>query len=166
MTRFQCDCRMLSTLMMWETAACEVFDWVKCIELEDERIDRVYQIGKLLASDPSETFSEKTARTGGVCPHCGNSNFYLRSDRTAECCICGISGRIETAGESLQFVFEESQLFLAYDTLEGKLHHAEDIRRNQAIRTELCKTDKLKQRKAYYASCISASTPSGNKKNL
>ncbi|WP_325214711.1 flavodoxin family protein [Oscillibacter sp.] len=155
-TRFQCDCAMLATLMLWRTVACEVFDWTKYFILEERRIARAREVGKLLAraaEDPSAVGPERS----GVCPHCRCSNFYLRTDGSAECCLCGIKGRIEAAEGRLRFLFEDASR--AYDTLEGKLLHAEDIQKNQAARSELRETEVFRQRKAYYSALIEASTP-------
>ena len=151
-TRFQCDCAMLSTLMLWDTVACEVFDWVRFFALDDKRVARVHEVGRALADARTPKPEKK-----GVCPHCGCSNFYLRPDGSAECCLCGIKGRIHTGEGRLRFLYEDGSR--AYDTLEGKLLHAEDIRRNQAIRAELRKTEEFKRRKDRYASFMEASRP-------
>lgn len=158
-TRFQCDCRMLSTLMLWRTIACEVFDWTTCFEVEDHRIARVRQIGAALAQGAADPEHAPYLGAAGACPHCGSNNFYLHPTGQAECCLCGLKGYLEATKNSLRFCFSPDQLKLAYDTVEGKLHHAEDIRRNQARRVKIKASALYKQRKQAYLHCLTPSLP-------
>jgi len=161
-TRFQCDCQMLSTLMLWNTIACEVFDWTTCFEVEDERIARVHSIGMSLAQGALEPEHAKFMGKPGICPQCGNSNFFLQSDGRAECCICGIKGYLEANDRSLRFCCSQDQLEYAYNTLKGKIHHAEDIRSNQARRTAIKGTELFKQRKQDYIRLFPPISPPKN----
>ena len=140
-TMFQCTCSMLAMLMRWDVLECDVFQWTTCFPVEDERVQRVHRLGEALASP-----ERRTGRTGGgVCPHCGCSNFYLYPDGRGECCLCGIKGRLISGGDGLQFVFPQEQLQHAADTESGKLCHAMDIRENQQRRGKIRQSEKFRK---------------------
>ena len=158
-TRFQCDCRMLSALMLWHTIACEVFDWTTCFEVETHRIVRAHQIGLALTRATRDPAHSPYLGEPGTCSHCGNNNFYLLPNGQAECCICGLKGHLETAEGSLRFCVDSSQLSLAYDTIPGKLHHAADIRRNQAHRAEIKSSALYREQKRLYMQMFPPTLP-------
>ncbi len=162
-TGFACDCAMLAGLMMWKVVENRVYSWTKCFILEEEKVTHAHLTGIRLAQaakDPehADYYGEK-----GVCPHCHSRNFYLDggSDRVV-CCLCGMEGTLKRIDHKLRFVFPPEQLSLAFDTIEGKLHHAEDIKRNQEIRLQMKGTDLYRQRQKKYMELIGASVPDRN----
>ena len=60
----------------------------------------------------------------------------------------------------LEFVFPESQLEHAHDTMSGKFIHAQDIQENEMKNMENRKTDKYKEAVKRYQSFIEPVMPS------
>lgn len=161
-SRFQCDCAMLAMLMMWRVIDCEVFQWTSHFILEDHRIQRVNAVGAALAQAAAGSAAAECLSPSGVCPNCNCSNFYIHQDGTAECCLCGVRGKLELQGGPPRFTFAEEELDRAANLLPGKLLHAKDIKRNQLRRQELKQSDLYQVRMQFYKDFISPLQPEGS----
>lgn len=159
-SRFQCDCAMLASHLMWSIVENRVYQWTKLFVMEDEKVAHAHETGIRLAKAAADPTLGTYYGDPGMCPHCHSRNFYLNdaADK-AICCLCGIEGRLEIQDGRLRFLFDKEQLERASDTLEGKLRHAEDIKHNQAVRREQMKTETFRQRQQRYLTFIHPTTP-------
>lgn len=159
--RFVCDCSILSATMMWTVVENTVFDWTKCFIMEPEKVEHAHRVGVELAKAAKDLKQAKYIGDSGICPHCHSRNFYLNNNaKEAICCTCGIHGEIKVVDGQIKFVFPDEQLQFAQDTFEGKVHHAQDIKNNQAIRVQMKTTEEFKKRQQAYVDFISATLPS------
>jgi multimeric flavodoxin WrbA len=159
-TRIECDFGINALTPMWKIIDNEVFMWSKGIVMEDEKLAKAHQIGKNIAEAAADMEHAEYKGSKGVCPHCHSKEFYLSEDSTkAICCQCGIEGEMQIEDGKLVFVFPESQLEHAHDTLSGKLIHGDDIQRNEGKLTESQKSAEFKGRKEVYKNFIQSSVP-------
>lgn len=169
-TRVQCDCGILAMTPKWTLVHNDVFKWSLGIMMNDEYLAQAHQIG-IDTAEVAQRFlnGETTAPIGftgadyrsasGVCPHCQSRNFYLEDDGTAICCLCGLEGRLDTAGGGYQFIVPEENLPHAHDTMTGKQIHAEDIQNNEASSRSVLASPEMKARKQKYMKFIKATRP-------
>ena len=137
--------RMLSISPAWTVIDNEKFAWSKNIIMEDEKVERVREIGRNLAAAAADIEAASYKGDKGVCPHCHGKNFYFPGQTNdAICMMCGIEGKLEIVDGEMQFVFPEEQLQHAHDTIPGKFIHADDIRENEGKAIENRKTEKYK----------------------
>ncbi len=143
-TSAEYDHSMLVIGTMWKIIDNEVFQWAKSIFMNDEKVERIKEIGRNLYHAAADIENAKFLGQG-VCPHCHNTNFYVvPHSKEVLCCRCGITGTFEIDDEEIKFVFPEDQLRIAHDTLSGKEIHANDIMNNEAEAMECVKTQKWK----------------------
>lgn len=159
-TRIQCDHSLQAMSPMWKIIDNEVFSWSKGIIMEDKKVARAHQIGVNLAKAAMEIESAKYMGEEGICPHCHSRNFYL-SNNAAEaiCSSCGITGQLKIADGKISFEFPEAQLELAHNTIPGKLHHMDDVKKIEENFMKIQKSDDFKARVEKYRMFISASKP-------
>lgn len=156
-TRIQCDFEMLSLIPIWKTVNNEVFPWSKNIIMEDEKIEKIHQIGIDLAKAATDIKNAEYLGDKGICPHCHSRNFYLNNDSSeAICCLCGITGEIKVIDGKIEFQFQEEQLEHAHNTMPGKFFHMDDIKNNEGVLVESKKTEKYKTRLNKYKEFITA----------
>ncbi len=159
-TRTKCDFEMLSMIPMWKTIDNEVFEWSKCIIMEDEKIQKAHEIGVNLAKAAADYEKAEYLGDKGICPHCHNREIYLNDDATkAICCLCGIQGEIKVVDGKVTFEFPEEMLAHSHNTLPGKFEHADDIKRNEGKLLEWKKTPEYKERLDKYKAFITATVP-------
>ena len=159
-TRIQCDHALQALSPGWKIIDNEVFSWSKGIIMEDKKVSRAHQIGVNLAKAAKDIESARYQGDAGICPHCHSRNFYL-NEQAGEtiCCLCGIKGELKISAGKVSFVFPESQIEHAHDTIPGKFLHMDDIKENEGALMEMRKSDAFKSRVANYKAFISASKP-------
>lgn len=126
------DHTQLAMSPAWKIIDNEKFAWSKNIIMEDEKVERVREIGRNLAKAAADIENAQYQGDAGVCPHCHSKNFYLTPGTTeAICMTCGIEGQLAIEDGALKFVFPEEQIAHAHDTISGKFFHADDIKENE-----------------------------------
>jgi len=159
-TRIQCDHSLQAMSPMWKIIDNEVFSWSKGIIMEDEKVARAHQIGINLAQAATDIESAKYMGEAGICPHCHSRNFYLNNNPAETICSsCGITGELKITDGNISFVFPETQLEHAHDTIPGKLHHMDDVKKLEGKFMSIRKTDEFKSRVEKYKTFITASKP-------
>lgn len=159
-SRFQCDCAMLAAHLMWTVVENKVYNWTKVFAMEDEKVAHAHQTGIRLAHAAADLSKAKYYGDQGMCPHCHSRNFYLNDQAPhAVCCLCGIEGELKIENGKMRFEFAPDQLCLASDTMEGKLHHAADIKSNQAVRMAMRRSDTFQERQQKYIHYLKAFVP-------
>ena len=144
-TAIEYDHRMLSISPAWTVIDNEKFAWSKNIIMEDEKVERVREIGRNLAAAAADIEAASYKGDKGVCPHCHGKNFYFPGQTNdAICMMYGIEGKLEIVDGEMQFVFPEEQLQHAHDTLPGKFIHADDIKENEGKAIANRKSEKYK----------------------
>lgn len=152
-TAIEYDHTMLSISPAWTVIDNEKFAWSKNIIMEDEKVERVRQIGRNLAAAAADIEHAQWQGDAGVCPHCHSKNFYFPGQTNdAICMTCGIEGKLEVVDGQLQFVFPEEQLQHAHDTIPGKFIHADDIKENEGKAIANRSSEKYKASAARIAS--------------
>ena len=133
-TAIEYDHSMLALSPAWKIIDNEKFAWSKNIIMEDEKVERVREIGRNLAKAAADIANAKYMGEPGVCPHCHSKNFYLEPGTTkATCMSCGIEGELQIEDGALKFVYTPEAENLAHDLLSGKFKHADDIKENEEI---------------------------------
>jgi hypothetical protein len=159
-TRIQCDHSLQAMSPMWKIIDNEVFSWSKGIIMEDEKVARAHQIGVNLAKAALDIESAKYMGEAGICPHCHSRNFYLNNNAAeAICSSCGIKGELKIASGKISFEFPETQLELAHDSIPGKLHHMDDVKKLEENFMAISKSDEFKARAGKYKDFITISKP-------
>lgn len=152
-TAIEYDHTMLAISPAWKVIDNEKFAWSKNIIMEDEKVERVREIGRNLAKAAADIEHAEYMGKPGVCPHCHCKNFYLDPESThATCMTCGIEGDLVIEDGKFKFVFPEEQLSHAHDTISGKFIHADDIKENEGKAIENRKSQKFKDSQARIAS--------------
>ena len=148
-TAIQNDCYELAMTPLWKVIDNEVFSWSKNIIMEDEKVERVRQIGRNLAQAAADIEHASYQGEEGVCPHCHGKNFYMIPRTTKAICMsCGIEGEMVIEDGSLKFTFTSEDEKKAHDTLSGKFIHADDIRVNEGKAMENRKSPKFREAQA------------------
>ena len=95
-TAIEYDHRMLSISPAWTVIDNDKFAWSKNIIMEDEKVERVREIGRNLAAAAADIEAASYKGDKGVCPHCHGKNFYFPGQTNdAICMMCGIEGKLE-----------------------------------------------------------------------
>ena len=145
-TAIQVDHYQFAMTPLWKVIDNEKFAWSKNIVMEEEKVERVRQIGRNLAHAAADY--EKASYQGekGVCPHCHSRNFYITPGTVkATCMCCGIEGELAIVDGAMEFVFTPEAESHAHDTMSGKFIHADDIRVNEGLAMENRKNPKYKE---------------------
>lgn len=161
--RIQTDHAMIAMSPAWTIIDNEFFSWSKDIIMQDEKVERVKQIGRNLAHAAADIENARYMGEPGVCPHCNTSNFWLVPGTTkAVCELCGLEGKLEVEDGAWKFVFDPADEHKAHDTISGKFLHADDIRENETRLMNLGKDPEFQARKKFYTEFI-APTPAPKK---
>ncbi len=154
-TRVQCEHAMQALTPMWKVIDNLWFPWAKEIIMDDERLAQVRKLGADLANAAGDIANAQYQGEEGICPHCHNKLFYLTPGTTeAICGLCGMVGTLEIEDNKTRFVFPESQLEHAHDTLSGKFIHGNDIKNMEGNFAKVRQTDEFKARKKKYQEFI------------
>ena len=152
-TAIQYDHSQFAMTPMWKIIDNEKFAWSKNIIMDDEKVERVRQIGRNLVEAAADY--EKASYQGrkGICPHCHSVNFYLEEDSCDAICMgCGIEGKLTIEDGRMVFSFTEEAEKHAHDTMSGKFFHAEDIQKNEGLAIANRKSPKYKASRERIAS--------------
>lgn len=148
-TAIEYDHTQLAMSPAWKIIDNEKFAWSKNIIMEDEKVERVREIGRNLARAAADIENATYQGDPGVCPHCHSKNFYITPGTTeAICMTCGIVGNLGIEGGALKFTYDSEQESHAHDTLSGKFMHADDIKENEGKAIENRKSEKFKESQA------------------
>ena len=148
-TAIEYDHTQLAMSPMWKIIDNEKFAWSKNIIMEEEKVERVREIGRNLAKAAADIENAKFMGDPGICPHCHCKNFYITPGTTdAICMTCGIEGKLDIVDGALTFSFSPEAEAHAHDTLSGKFMHADDIKENEGKAIANRQTDKFKESQA------------------
>ena len=176
-TRVETDHAMLAMSPGWKIVNNEAFSWGKDIIMQNDKIERMREIGKNLyeaaveIQKDNETMefpvadNQKSYWKGpeGACPHCHGNNFYIAPGTTHVICeLCGLEGTLEVHDGAFKFVFDPATEFHAHDIVSGKKLHGDDIFANESRLINLGKDEEFKARKKHYTE-VCAPTPSPSK---
>lgn len=159
MTSVENDFAIQSMTPMWKIIDREVFQWASTLIVDEERMARVYEIGKNLAEAAKDVENAVYKGEPGVCGHCHSRQFYLRPDGMAVCGSCGIEGELKKCPSGYIFSYDSSQELLAHDTLSGKQKHGMDIAKNTEMEMQMMQSDKYRSRREFYKNFLKANTP-------
>jgi len=148
-TAIEYDHTQLAMSPMWKIIDNEKFAWSKNIIMEEEKVERVREIGRNLARAAADIENAQYQGDPGICPHCHCKNFYITPGTTeATCMTCGIVGKLDVVDGAIQFSFTPEAESHAHDTLSGKFMHADDIKENEGKAIANRQSDKFKESQA------------------
>lgn len=148
-TAIEYDHTQLAMSPAWKIIDNEKFAWSKNIIMEDDKVERVREIGRNLAKAAADIENATYQGEAGVCPHCHSKNFYITPGTTeAACMTCGIVGNLAIVDGAFKFEFTEEAATHAHDTLSGKFMHADDIKENEGKAMANRSSDKFKASQA------------------
>lgn len=175
--RVETDHAMLAMSPAWKVVDNEFFSWCKDVIMQDDKIERMQQIGRNLVEAAKEVMEDnakmqipvaennKSYWKGkeGACPHCQGNNFYIYPGTTKCVCeLCGLEGTLEIVDGAFKFKFAPEDEHKAHDIISGKKLHGDDIFENEGRLMNLGKDEEFKRRKAYYTA-VCEPTPSPSK---
>ena len=175
--RVETDHAMLAMSPAWKVVDNEFFSWCKDVIMQDDKIERMQQIGRNLVEAAKEVMEDnakmqipvaennKSYWKGkeGACPHCQGNNFYIYPGTTKCVCeLCGLEGTLEIVDGAFKFKFNPEDEHKAHDIISGKKLHGDDIFENEGRLMNLGKDEEFKRRKAYYTA-VCEPTPSPSK---
>ena len=160
-TRVQCEHAMHALTPMWRVIDNAWYPWAKEIIMDDERLAQIRKIGENLAIAAKDFESSSYQGEEGICPHCHNKLFYLTPNSTeAICGLCGMVGEVAVEDGKTKFIFPESQLEHAHDTLSGKFLHGNDIKEMEGSFAKVRQSEEFKARKMKHREFITPTTKS------
>ena len=175
--RVETDHAMLAMSPAWKVVDNEFFSWCKDVIMQDDKIERMQQIGRNLVEAAKEVMEDnakmqipvaennKSYWKGkeGACPHCQGNNFYIYPGTTKCVCeLCGLEGTLEIVDGAFKFKFNPEDEHKAHDIISGKKLHGDDIFENEGRLMNLGTNEEFKRRKAYYTA-VCEPTPSPSK---
>ena len=182
--RVETDHAMLAMSPGWKVVNNEYFSWSKDIIMQDDKIERMKEIGRNLVEAAeaiakenekgefpiAENYNSYWKGADGACPHCHSNNFYIFPGTTHVVCeLCGLEGTLEIVDGAFKFkndptIIPNGLPEHAHDIVSGKKMHGDDIFENEGRLMDLFKDEEFKRRKAYYTDVI-APTPAPSKEN-
>ncbi len=161
--RVETDHAMLAMSPAWTVVNNEFFSWSKDVIMQDDKVERMRQIGRNLVEAAKDVDNAKWMGEPGACPHCNGNNFYIFPGTThCVCELCGLEGTLEVVDGAFKFKFDPADEHKAHDTISGKKLHGDDIFQNEGRLMNLFKDPEFKARKEHYTNVI-APTPSPSK---
>lgn len=179
--RTETDHAMFALSQGWKIVNNEYFSWCKDVIMQDDKIERMKEIGRnlveaaqyIIDNDVQIEGSENLSLwkgTEGACPHCQGNAFYIFPGTThAVCEYCGLEGRLNVVDGVFKFTWDEAlgingHFEHAHDVMSGKFAHGQDIFENEGRLMNLYKDPEFKARKAHYtAVCDPTPSPSKQK---
>jgi hypothetical protein len=150
---------LVGMVAMWKTVDDLLFKWSKSIILDDAAVEKCRSVGVNIAKAAADMENAQYLGDKGVCPNCHSRNFYLETDGTAICEVCGIEGKLVAKDGGYGFEFDPSQYEHAHNMVPGKMKHMDDIAHYEGRLAEQKKTPEFKARVEKYKSFIEASKP-------
>ncbi|SEK83628.1 MULTISPECIES: flavodoxin family protein [Pseudobutyrivibrio] len=161
--RVETDHAMLAMSPAWTVVNNEFFSWSKDVIMQDEKVERMRQIGRNLVEAAKDVDNAKWMGEPGACPHCNGNNFYIFPGTThCVCELCGLEGTLEVVDGAFKFKFAPEDEHKAHDTISGKKLHGDDIFENEGRLMNLFKDPEFKARKEHFTS-VCEPTPSPSK---
>jgi len=161
--RVETDHAMLAMSPAWTVVNNEFFSWSKDVIMQDEKVERMRQIGRNLVEAAKDVDNAKWMGEPGACPHCNGNNFYIFPGTThCVCELCGLEGTLEVVDGAFKFKFAPEDEHKAHDTISGKKLHGDDIFENEGRLINLFKDPEFKARKEHFTNVV-APTPSPSK---
>lgn len=161
--RVETDHAMLAMSPAWTVVNNEFFSWSKDVIMQDEKVERMRQIGRNLVEAAKDVDNAKWMGEPGACPHCNGNNFYIFPGTThCVCELCGLEGTLEVVDGAFKFKFAPEDEHKAHDTISGKKLHGDDIFQNEGRLMNLFKDPEFKARKEHFTNVV-APTPSPSK---
>ncbi len=161
--RVETDHAMLAMSPAWTVINNEFFSWSKDVIMQDDKVERMKQIGRNLVEAAKDVENAKWMGEPGACPHCQGNNFYIFPGTThCVCELCGLEGTLEIVDGAFKFKFDPADEHKAHDTISGKKLHGDDIFENEGRLMNLFKDPEFKARKEHYTNVV-APTPSPSK---
>lgn len=177
--RVETDHAMLAMSPGWKVVNNEFFSWSKDVIMQDDKVERMRQIGRNLVEAAQIIIDQDMQIAGseeidlwkgdeGGCPHCHGNNFYIYSGTNhAVCELCGLEGHMELVNGAMKLVADETivpngHIEHCHDLLSGKAAHGADIFENEGRLMNLFKDETFKARKKHYTE-VCAATPSPSK---
>lgn len=177
--RVETDHAMLALSPGWKVVNNEFFSWCKDVIMQDDKIERMRQIGRNLVEAAQIIIDQDMQIAGsenidlwkgdeGGCPHCHGNNFYIYSGTNhAVCELCGLEGHMELVNGAMKLIPDESivpngHIEHCHDLLSGKMAHGQDIFENEGRLMNLFKDETFKARKKHYTEVV-APTPAPSK---
>ena len=177
--RVETDHAMLAMSPGWKVVNNEFFSWSKDVIMQDEKVERMKEIGRNLVEAAQYIIDNNVMIPGsenldlwkgeeGGCPHCHGNNFYIfPGTNHAVCELCGLEGHLEMTDNGVKLVNdpelgENGTIEHCHDLLSGKAAHGKDIFENESRLMNLFKDPEFKARKEHYTSVV-APTPSPSK---
>lgn len=150
--RVQTDHAMVAMSPAWKIIDNDFFSWSKDVIMHDDKIERMQEIGRNLATAAADIEKAHYMGEPGVCPHCHCSNFWLVPGTSkAVCELCGLEGELTVEDGAWAFRFDPADEHKAHDTISGKFIHADDIKENEGRLMNLGKDPEFQRRKKYYS---------------
>jgi len=177
--RVETDHAMLAMSPGWKVVNNEAFPWCKDVINQDDKIERMRQIGQNLVEAAQYLIDNNVMIAGsedldlwkgddGACPHCHGNNFYILPGTTHCICeLCGLEGTLELVDGAFKFkndpsIVPNGLIEHAHDIVSGKKMHGDDIFENESRLINLNKDPQYKARKQHYTDVI-APTPAPGK---
>ena len=174
--RCETDHAMLALSPGWKIVNNEYFSWSKDVIMQDDKIQRMKEIGRNLVEAARYIVENDVQIAGsenldlwkgkeGACPHCHGNAFYIFPGTThAVCEYCGMEGRLTVEDGVTKFVFDESivpngHIEHAHDVLSGKMAHGKDIFENEGRLMNLYKDPEFQAREARYTAVCEPTPP-------
>mgnify|MGYP004503045685 CR=1 FL=1 len=176
--RTETDHAMLAMSPGWKVVNNEYFSWCKDVILQDDKVEKMKEIGKNLVEAAQDMIDRKlmifdedndklsyTKSAKGACPHCNGNAFYIHPGTAiAECELCGLKGELKVVDGVMKLEYDPATEYHAHDILSGKALHGQDIFENEGKLMNLHNDPEFKARKQHYTEVI-APTPSPSKAN-
>ena len=177
--RTETDHAMFALSQGWKIVNNEYFSWCKDVIMQDDKIERMKEIGRNLVEAAQYIIDHDVQIPGsenldlwkgveGACPHCHGNAFYIFPGTThAVCEYCGMEGHLTVVDGATKFAFDESivpngRLEHAHDVMSGKFAHGQDIFENEGRLMNLYKDPEFQARKKHYTE-VCEPTPSPSK---
>ena len=174
--RCETDHAMLALSPGWKVVNNEYFSWCKDVIMQDDKIERMKEIGRNLVEAAQYIIDNNVMIPGsenldlwkgadGACPHCHGNAFYIFPGTThAVCELCGLEGHLTVVDGATKFepdpsIVPNGQLEHAHDILSGKMAHGKDIFENEGRLMDLYKDPEFKARKAHYTAVCEPTPP-------
>ncbi len=174
--RCETDHAMFAMSAGWKVINNEFFSWCKDVIMQDDKIERMKEIGRNLVEAAQIIIDEDMKIAGsegrslwkgakGACPHCESNNFYIYPGTThCVCELCGLEGTLKEEDGAFKFVYDPATEHHAHDILSGKYLHGDDIFRNEGRLINLGKDPEFKARKAHYTAVAAPIVPPSKQK--
>ena len=177
--RVETDHAMLAMSPGWKVIDNDFFSWSKDVIMQDDKVERMKQIGRNLAEAAQYIIDNHVMIPGsenldlwkgepGGCPHCHGNNFYIfPGTNHAVCELCGLEGHLEVTDQGVKLVNDldlgvNGTIEHCHDLLSGKIAHGQDIFENEGRLMNLYKDEEFKARKKHYTEVV-APTPAPGK---